>query len=224
LQNNQVIMKSILFSGLISCSFLLGAARTNGQTFWQFDQPVMASSPNGPRFYAYPENNIVILRWTAGNERSVDRYVIERSTDSIHFDPLHEIVGRGAIDGPGDSSYQDADSYPLTSPYFYRLKTLFTDGGSIYSPIIRMDMDPKRIPVLKPTVLQRGGTLRMDNLQQQQPLVVNFFSASGGLIASYLVNGTTFDINTSNLGKGILFYRISDSRNALLCAGKILIQ
>jgi hypothetical protein len=209
---------------LIFCSIvLLAAAQTKGQTFGQNGEPIITSSPNQPRFYAHPENNIVILRWTAGNERDVDRYVVERSPDSIHFDPMHEVVGRGAIDAGGDSSYQDADSYPLTSPYYYRIRTVFKDGNSIVSPIVRVDVNFRRTPVLKPTVLYRGSTLRMD-YTHDQPLIVNFFSISGALVGSYLVNSNTFDISTSTLGKGMLIYRISDGRNALIDAGKIMIQ
>jgi hypothetical protein len=210
----------LIFCGFV---FLAAAVQGKGQQFAQNGEPVITSTPNQPRFYGYPENNIVMLRWTAGNERSVDRYVVERSADSIHFDPLHEVVGRGAIDADGDSSYQDADSYPQTSPYYYRIRTVFLDGNSIVSPVIRVDVDYRRTPVLKPTVLYRGGTLRMDDTHDQ-PVTVNFFNTAGALVGSYLVNGNTFDINTTTFGKGMLIYRVSDEHHALINAGKIMIQ
>jgi hypothetical protein len=217
-------MKRNLFSILILYSLLLfSAARAEAQAFAQNGEPVTSTPTNQPRFYAYPDNNAVILRWTAGNERSVDRYVIERSPDSSHFDPIREVTGRGVIDGTGDSTYEDADSYPLTSPYFYRIRTVFKDGNSIVSPIVRVDTNPRHTPILKPTVLHLGGTLRMDNLLEDQPLTVNIFSTSGALLGSYLVNGNTFDINTTTFGKGIFIYRISNKRNALIDAGKIMI-
>jgi hypothetical protein len=133
------------------------------------------------------------------------------------------IRSRGVIDGGGDSSYEDADSYPLTSPYFYRIRTVFKDGNSIVSPVVRVDVNFRHTPVLKPTVLYRGGTLRMD-YTPDQPVRVNFFSTSGALLGSYLVNSNTFDINTTTFGKGIVIYRVSDKRNALIDAGKIMIQ
>jgi hypothetical protein len=43
------------------------------------------------------------------------------------------------------------------------------------------------------------------------------------LLASYLVNSTNFNLNTDRLPTGILFYRISDKKNALIDAGKLMI-
>ena len=217
-------MKKIYFSGLISCSLLLAAAQTNGQTFGQNGAPITVSNPDHSGLYAYPENdNIIVLRWSTGNEQQVDRYVIERSTDSIHFDPLHEVVAKGVIDGSADSTYQDEDPYPTSPVNYYRLVTIFKDGNSIYSAVVRTNTDAQRTPILKPTVLHMGGTLRMDNFHEQ-PLQVNFYTAAGAIVASYMVNSTSFDISTNGWSRGILFYRISDERHALIDAGKILLQ
>jgi hypothetical protein len=217
-------MKKLYFSGLISCSLLLMTAQTNGQSFGQNGAPIIVSNPDHSALYAYPINdNIIVLRWGTGNEQQVDRYVIEHSTDSIHFDPLHEVVAKGDIDGAADSTYQDEDAYPASPVNYYRLATIFKDGNSIYSSIVRVDVDANRTPILKPTVLHMGGTLRMDNYHAQ-PLQINFYTAGGAIVASYLVNSTSFNISTDGWSRGILFYRISDERHALIDAGKILLQ
>ncbi len=217
-------MKKIYFSGLISCSLLLAAAQTNGQTFRQNDAPIIVSNPDHSGLYAYAENdNIIVLRWSTGNEQQVDRYVVEHSTDSIHFDPLHEVVAKGVIDGSADSTYQDEDPYPTSTVNYYRLATIFKDGNTIYSSVVRTNTDAQRTPILKPTVLHMGGTLRMDNFHEQ-PLQINFYTAGGAIVASYMVNSTSFDISTNGWSRGILFYRISDERHALIDAGKILLQ
>jgi len=101
-------MKKISFLGLIFCS-LLAAVKTNGQSFGNDGEPVIQSNPDHSAFYAYAENNIVIMRWGTGNEREVDHYVTEHSTDGVHFDPMHQVVAKGAIDE--DSSYEDADAF-----------------------------------------------------------------------------------------------------------------
>ena len=213
-------MKKLYFSGLISCGLLLAAAQTNGQTFEQNGDPIMVSSPDHSGLFAYAENNIIILRWTAGNERNIDRFVIEHSTDSIHFTALHDVVSKGAVEG--DNQYEDADTYPTSPVNFYRLVTVLKDGSSIYSPAVKADLANRDLPVLKPTVLHTGGTLRVDNYHNQ-PLTVNIFSAGGALLGSYLVNSSSFNINTDRLGKGIVFYRISDETHPLIDAGKLMI-
>lgn len=199
-------MKSFCLSALISCGLLLGAAQTKGQTL-----------------FAYTENRNIIIRWTSANEEGIDRYVIERSNDSIHFTPLHEIVSKGPFTDQGENSYQDADTYPPASVNFYRLRTVLRDGGSFLSPTLRVDVETRDMPVLKPTVIHMGGTLRLDNYRSDQLLTVNIFDANGTLLGSYMVNGTNFNINTDKLAKGILFYRISDKTHPLIDAGKLMI-
>ncbi len=199
-------MKKLLFSGLIFCGLLFVAAQTSGQ-----------------QLFAYPENKIVIIHWSAANEQFIDRYIVERSTDSVHFTALHEVASKGPFTDVQDNGYADADSYPAGAVNFYRLQTVLRDGGSLYSAAFRVDMDTREMPAINPTVIHMGGTLRVDNYHSGRPLTVNFFNARGSLVGSYLVNGTSFNINTDQLSKGILFYRISDQTHPLIDAGKVLV-
>ena len=92
-------MKKIYFSALISCSLLLAAAQTNGQSFGQDENaPIHQNHVDHSSLYAYLEDdNVIVLRWSTGNESEVDRYVIEKSTDSVHFNSLHEVVARANV-------------------------------------------------------------------------------------------------------------------------------
>ena len=198
-------MKKILFSGLISCGLLPVAAQTNG-----------------PSLFAYAEDNTNIIRWCPANEKFVDHYVLQRSDDSVHFAPLHELVSKGPFADAMDNDYEDADPQAGATAW-YRLEVVMKDGGSFLSPPIRVDRDIRDKPVIRPTVIHMGGTLRLENYRFGQLLTVNFFNASGTLLASRLVNGTSFTINTGGLPKGILFYRISDENHPLIDAGKLMI-
>lgn len=216
-------MKNSIFSGLIFCSLLLAAAQTNGQTFEQNGTPIFVSSADHSAFNAYPQDNIVVLRWKTGNERDVDRYVIERSDDTLHFNSMDEVVAKGSIDQDSqDSSYSDMDSYPASPINYYRLRTIMKDGSSSVSDFVRVDMNTAKMPVLYPSVLHMGGTLRMNNYHEQ-PITVNFFNERGTLMGSFMVNSTSFDIPSQGWGRGIFFYRISDETHPLINAGKIMI-
>ncbi len=220
---NQVVMKNPFFSGLIFCGALFVTAQTNGQSFANNGDVIIVSPADHSGLIAYTELNNIILQWSTGNERNVDRYIIEHATDSIHFNTLHEIVSRGTIGQEDqDSLYRDMDSYPASPVNYYRLRTVLSDGNSLYSAIVRADVDSRKTPTLKPTVLHMGGTLRMDNYHEQ-PLTVNFFNANGTLMGSFMVNSTSFDIPTNGWSTGIIFYRISDATHPLIDAGKIMI-
>jgi hypothetical protein len=214
-------MKKLIFPALISCS-LLAAAQTFGQSFTNDNNssPVLLSPADHSAFVAYAENNIVIMRWATGNEKGVDHYVIEHSADSVHFDPLHQVVSKSAIDM--DSSYQDADPYPISPVNYYRLVTVNSDGVSEYSPAVRVDVNTARTPVLEPSVIHVGSTLRLDPYTDQL-YQINFFTANGQLIKAYTVNSSSFTINTTGWPVGMYFYRISGEHQPLVTAGKILV-
>jgi len=215
-------MRKILFSALISCG-LMAAVQTNGQSFGQNGEPVLSTPAGHDAFYAYVQNNIVIMRWGAENESDVDHYVVEHSTDSVNFDPLHQVVSKGA--GTADSSsYEDADAYPKSPVNFYRVTVVTKEGVSFSSPAVKVDIDPGRTPVLVPTVLSQGAILRMDSNYRDKLLIVDFFTVSGQLIKSYEVNSSSFTFNTTGWARGLIFYRISDETHPMICSGKILVQ
>jgi hypothetical protein len=221
-------MKKVIFSGLISCSLLFAAAQTNGQTAGPNGAPVITNTTDSTGLYAFPKNdnsneNVVILRWSTTDEASVDRYVVQKSTDSILFNPLHEIVANATMDPAGDSLYQDEDPYPASPTNYYRLATIFKDGNVIYTPVVRVDVDNAHSPVQQPTLLNVNGALRMENFYEQ-PLIVDLYDEGGAHIATYKVTSTAFTYNTANLSNSVLVYRILDEHHAFINAGKVMLQ
>jgi len=215
-------MKKYIFSGLIFCGLLIPTAQTTGQT---------AGNPN---FYATIRSDnanrqVVILHWATTDQAKVDKYVIEKSTDSILFNPLHEVIPDKVTDATADSIYRDEDPFPVTaSNYsnqtnFYRLATVLKDGNKWYSPIIRVNVNGGQTPPLRPVLLNVNGILRMDNFYKQ-PLIVDLYDEGGGHLATYRANTDSFNINTAGLNSNTIVYRITDEHHAFLNAGKILLQ
>jgi hypothetical protein len=212
-------MKKYIFPALIFCG-LLAAAPTQGQSFGEPGVPVVINQGDHSGFFAYQENNIVIMRWQSGNETNIDHFVIERSSDGVHFDELHEVVSKGSIDQ--DSAYADEDSYPSATVNYYRLKVIDKDGNASYQPVARVDLLHKQTPVIYPTVVHMGATLRL-NGYHEQPYTINFFSSGGTLAGTFMVNSTSFDIPTNGWSRGVYIYRISDPTHPLIDAGKIMV-
>jgi hypothetical protein len=215
------IMKKFYFSALIFCG-LFATAQTTAQPSGAVIVPAREEQDPGATFIAYSErnSNIVKIRWQASNENNIDHFVVERSTDNIHFGPLHEVVAKGGV--VVDPSYEDGDSYPATQVNYYRLAVITKDGNTSYSPAIGVDMTGKRMPALAPTVLHMGETLRVEPYYRD-PVTINFFNQSGMRIRTYMVNGSSFNINTSGWGTGVFFYRISDATHPLIDAGKVMV-
>lgn len=213
-------MKKLYFSALILCSVCI-TATTYGQSSGEFIAAAEEEQSPSATFMAYSESqsNIVRIRWQSSRENNIDHFVVEHSTDSIHFSPLHEVVASG---GTGNSSYEDVDGYPAAPVNYYRLVTVSKDGNSFYSGVMAVYMTGKKMPVLTPTVLHMGETLRI-NPYFQQPVMVNIFNQGGMKVAGYMVNSTSFNVNTSGWGTGVFFYRISDATHPLIDAGKILV-
>jgi hypothetical protein len=215
-------MKNLYFSALVSCSLLAGT-----MTYGQPDAPPQPGETGAVRqgspvyLTSYMENKLVIIRWRVFNEAFTDHYIVERSTDNVNFEPLHEIVAQGG--GDGDYSYQDGDSYPSSEVNYYRLKIVDEDGNAVYSSVVETDRLGRKPPVLKPTVLHMGGTLNVTDSYYSQPLMINFFNQGGVRVGSFMVNSTSFDIPVGNWNKGIYFYRISDATHPLIDAGKIMV-
>jgi hypothetical protein len=227
-------MKKLFFSGLISCGLFLMAAQTTGQITSRETTPAADTEGNHPAFYATIRNDdagrqVVILHWSTRDVANVDRYVIQKSTDSILFNPLQEIKPQTATDATADSIYRDEDPFPAgqsnfsNSTNFYRLATIFKGGNKQYSSVIRVNVPGAQTPLLRPVLLNVNGVLRMDNFYQQ-PLIVILYDEGGARIATYTANSASFNINTANLNGRTITYTITDEHRAFLNAGKILLQ
>jgi hypothetical protein len=212
-------MKKLYFTALALLGLLTG--RLNAQSPGDAPPPVTAIQTTSPFLTVYPEqnSNMVVIRWQMHSELNIDHFELERATDATHFAPFRQVVARG---GDDETTYKEEDNSALGQSGSYRLKIVGKDGNSFYSPIARVDMTGRAAPAIKPTFIHLGNTLRL-TMYSPQVLTVNFFNAAGNLSGSYIVNGTSFDINTSSWGKGLYFYRISDQSHPYINAGKIMV-
>lgn len=78
------------------------------------------------------ENNQ--LTWEVQEERQVDRYILERSTNGIDFTTLSET--NALNDGSPSVAYEYTDLLPGIGSRYYRLKSLTIDGSFEYSNVV----------------------------------------------------------------------------------------
>ena len=85
------------------------------------------------------DGNNNVLSWTAANEKNLNYYQLERSSDGQNFSGVSQIIATGK------SGYSISDNITsgISSLYYYRLKSVDNDGNFKYSAVIKIRMLPK---------------------------------------------------------------------------------
>ncbi|HND87264.1 MAG TPA: T9SS type A sorting domain-containing protein [Saprospiraceae bacterium] len=86
------------------------------------------------QFQAQKSRESIRLEWATSQERDVDYFDIQRSTDGIGWTSLHEQSAVGYSDQRTDYTYTDL--HPLPGVDYYRLRSVDFDGSYSYSPTI----------------------------------------------------------------------------------------
>lgn len=85
-------------------------------------------------FTASPSGKQVVVDWVTATERNNKFFLVERSSDGQHFEPI------GMVNGAGDSQmvtrYSYTDERPLEGVSYYRLQQTDTDGTTSYSDVV----------------------------------------------------------------------------------------
>jgi hypothetical protein len=83
------------------------------------------------------KNNSVSLKWETLTEVDLQKFVVERSADGIHFNAIGEQTALAA--NYTGFRYEFTDHSPLASASFYRIRAVDSDGKINYSAIIRVN-------------------------------------------------------------------------------------
>lgn len=76
----------------------------------------------------------VLLQWQTASEVNNDYFVVERSTDAVHWEVLQNIPG--GLNSFTTKTYLYIDANPLNNRSYYRLHQLDHDGKQTHSPIV----------------------------------------------------------------------------------------
>ena len=89
---------------------------------------------------AVPDNNAVNVGWTVGQEASTLNYVVERSTDGVHFAAIGSEPLKAADDMDNAYQYPDNEAYAVGGTLYYRIRGVENDGTSYYSKIVSVSL------------------------------------------------------------------------------------
>ena len=109
--------------------------------------------------------NKIRLNWQSLSEVNSKGYIIERSTDGLHFEKISAIKALGSSDTKNNYEYIDPSFSHSDPAIYYRLKMVDKDNSFDYSPIQKVNITQDRLFRLSP-----NPTKDQSKIILQQPL------------------------------------------------------
>lgn len=117
-------------------------------TLTQYNTNWTLSSVNSPLYYqvaplpvelltfdAVPVEEDVLVTWATASEQNNDYFLVERSADAFHYEPIGKVNGSGTTSFTHD--YRFTDTQPLVGVSYYRLCQTDYDGTTkCYEPVV----------------------------------------------------------------------------------------
>jgi hypothetical protein len=169
-------------------------------------------------FSADVDNGVVILKWGTSTETNSFGFQVERSNDRVTFDQIAFVPGFGTTTEAQAYCYKDT---ALTgSENYYRLKQLDLSGSHSYSNIIKVDINPPGIFVLRqnyPNPFNPNTTIEFslqENVKNARLTVYNVMGENiAELVNTSLVAGKySYHWNASNVATGVYIYELKTEK------------
>jgi hypothetical protein len=140
-----------------------------------------------------------LLQWEVSEGYGLSRFIIEKSSDSIHFSALDSVPA--AADASGTHAYQYTDHHLDSGTNYYRLRLVQTNGGYSYSPI-RSVQGPSGGIGIWPNPVHRA----LIHIQTTTNIRwVRLIDLSGKVVLSRELHGTLNTLPIGELATGIYF-------------------
>ncbi len=197
-------------------------ATPNGYSIWEMQ--VMGATSLGAltpvsltNFAVAPvdNSNTNMLDWVVITEYTNAGFSIERSSDAINFNSIGWVKAVNA--GTVATRYSFTDRQPAAGKNYYRLKQIWQDGKTGYSPVIIMNLATNSIvstypvPVKDRLLINYKGTTG-------ESITITLYNIGGAPVYTTKMNvqagQQTITINrTAAMGSGQYFLGISSSTN-----------
>lgn len=144
------------------------------------------------------------LQWKVGEQAGIQKYVIERSGDGIHFESIGSVDANNQI----AYTYQFNDVNAFKGINFYRLKIVEINKEN-YSNIIRIDNKSKYETTLSPLPAKNFVILQSSNSKLLNTGAI-LKTIDGKAVRQLRINQLPFTIDISNFSKGMYFLQLND--------------
>ena len=148
------------------------------------------------------------IKWSYSNERNLNHFEIESSTNGIDFSKLSKVELSSAISQGNFATTLNQG----TGKTFYRLKIIDNDGSFIYSKVIRVVTNcnaDKRVKVF-PNPVNTNQILKVNITGYTGNVKGDLYTATGQLVKSYILKNGSNDLSVLNLPQSIYSLRVSE--------------
>jgi type IX secretion system substrate protein len=158
------------------------------------------------------KNNKTYLGWQTGESINFSHFVVEHSTDGIHFSSLGQVAAAASPSAP-TQLYSFVDASPAGGINYYRLKMVDNDGKYNFSGIITIRTDVKGSNVTaSPNPFTDHVVITIESTTDE-PVQIRMFNSDGKLVwrktsfVSAGINAQYFN-ELQSLPKGIYFIKV----------------
>jgi hypothetical protein len=162
------------------------------------------------KFSAVPKNNLTQLSWTTEEERSMEKYEIERSSDGINFSL---VIVVNSLQKFVQWNYSALDFAPLEGLNYYRLKIIDTKNKSYYSNIVKVWFG-----ITKQLIVYPNPACKEINIKIPYPSSIStleIVNSSGNILRSIQTADSSITINIQSLRKGMYFIRFRNQMSVI---------
>jgi hypothetical protein len=177
-------------------------------------------------FTGTPTDKGVDLEWITGSERGSSHFVVERSTDDIHYAPIGQVPAAGSSNSP--LAYRFTDGHPSAGLNYYRIKQVDLDGSSEGSDVVAIRFNG---------ALSLGGKfpnptndrINMDiRTVAAEQLTIGLLDATGRTVRMHAMSceaGTNrFSAPVGDLEPGAYSLVITDQRGSITQGGHFIVE
>ncbi len=160
-------------------------------------------------FTANAEARQVRLDWLTEQEREMDQYIIERSTDGRNFAP---VLSRSASNSTGQHRYTATDADLAPGGYYYRLKLAGNRNSSRYSNIIKVWLGGNGL-VVSPSPAEKEIKILLPWSSNSEIALVN---STGQVVKRVMTSQNSLTIDVTSLSRGMYIITVRNSQQVLV--------
>jgi len=165
----------------------------------------------------------IALQWATQQERNVDFFDLQRSSDGVRWQSIHEHAAVGFSEIRSD--YQYTDTRPLPGLDYYRLRSVDFDGAESYSPTVavRYGSDPAQA-VMYPNPAHSSVSFRLEKELREKVAYAHIFDPLGRLARTLHLPESDHDqpLPLDDLTTGLYFVEFRSEEGVRLATGKFL--